>query len=82
MNYFMLLFYSLAVQPPNLEEVGFKVDPNISSRHVHGSATTDELLCSKNLGTQISMFFTSNEQSAPMAIEKIKILEGLFGANS
>jgi hypothetical protein len=35
---------------------------------------TDELLCLKNAGTQISMFFTSNEYSAPIAIEKIKIL--------
>ena len=35
---------------------------------------TDELLCLKNAGIQISMFSTSNEQSALMAIEKIKIL--------
>ena len=38
------------------------------------TVATDELLCLKNAGTQISMFFTSNECSAPMAIEKIKIL--------
>jgi hypothetical protein len=35
---------------------------------------TDELLCLKNAGTQISMFFISNEKSALMVIEKIKIL--------
>jgi hypothetical protein len=28
----------------------------------------------KNAGAQISMFFTSNEYSATMAIKKIKIL--------
>ena len=35
---------------------------------------TDELLCMKNAGTKISMLFTSNEDLAPLAIEKIKIL--------
>ena len=38
------------------------------------TVATYELLCLKNVGTQISMFFTSNEESALMAIEKIKIL--------
>ena len=35
---------------------------------------TVELLCLKNAGAQISMFFTSNELSPPMAIKTIKIL--------
>ena len=36
---------------------------------------TNELLCLKNAGAQISMFSTLNEKSAPMAIKKkIKIL--------
>ena len=38
------------------------------------TVATDELLYLKNAGTQISMFFTSNEYSAPMAIEKIPIV--------
>jgi hypothetical protein len=31
---------------------------------------TNELLCLKNAGAQISMFSTLNEKSAPMAIKK------------
>ena len=38
---------------------------------------TNKLLCLKNVGAQISMFFTSNEKSAPMEIGRIKILIGL-----
>ena len=38
--------------------------------HVQYTVATDELLCLKNAATQISMFFTSNELLAPMAIEK------------
>ena len=38
------------------------------------NVATDKLLCLKNAGTQITMFFTSNENTAPMAIEKIQIL--------
>ena len=38
------------------------------------TVATDELLCMKNAGTKISMLFTSNEDLAPLAIEKIKIL--------
>ena len=34
----------------------------------------NELLCLKNAGGQISLFFTSYEQLAPMAIKKPKIL--------
>ena len=34
----------------------------------------NELLGLKNAGAKISQFFTSYEQSAPMAIEKIKTL--------
>ena len=37
-------------------------------------SVSNELLCLKNAGAQISLLFTSHEQSAPMAIEKIKIL--------
>ena len=38
------------------------------------TVATNELLCLNNAGTQISMFFISNEYSAPMAIGRIKIL--------
>ena len=38
------------------------------------TAAINELLCLKNVGAQISMFFTSNEKPAPMAIKTIKIL--------
>ena len=38
------------------------------------TVATDELLCLKNAGAQISTFFTSNEKSAPMAVEKMQIL--------
>ena len=41
----------------------------------------NELLCLKNAGAQISFFFISNEYSAPMAIEKIKILIDLIISN-
>jgi hypothetical protein len=47
----------------------------------HGIAT-DELLCLKNVGTQTSMFFTSNEYSAPTAIKKNQNPGGRFGVNS
>ena len=43
---------------------------------------TDELLCLKNAGTQISIFFTSNEYSAPITIEKNQNPGGHFGATS
>ena len=46
------------------------------------AVTINELLCLKNAVAQISLFFTSHEQSAPMAIEKIKILGERFGATS
>ena len=39
-----------------------------------GTVAKDELLCLKNPGAQISMFFTSNEYLAPMAIKIIIIL--------
>ena len=36
------------------------------------TVATDELLCLKNVGTHISMYFTSIEYWASMAIEKLK----------
>jgi pyridoxine 5'-phosphate synthase PdxJ len=38
------------------------------------TAAINELLCLKNAGAQVSLFFNSYEQSASKAIEKIKIL--------
>ena len=46
------------------------------------TVATDELLCLKNAGTQISMFFYSNRLLSPIAIEKIiNKPGGRFGAN-
>ena len=42
------------------------------------TVATDELLCLKNVAAHISMFFTLNEKSAPMAIETIKILGAIL----
>ena len=42
----------------------------------------NELLCLKNVGAHILMFFTSNETLATMAIEKNQNPGGRFGATS
>ena len=39
-----------------------------------GTVAINKLLYLKNAGAHIALFFTSYEKSAPMAIEKIKIL--------
>ena len=52
----------------------------MNARYVQHTLATDELLCLKNAGTQTSMVFTSNEESAPMAIEKNQNPGGRFGA--
>ena len=43
---------------------------------------TNKLLCLENAGSQISMFSTLNEKSAPIAIEKNQNSVGRFGATS
>ena len=47
--------------------------PRLYTNNKLVTVAINELLCLKNVGIQILMFFTSYEQSAPMAIEKIKI---------
>ena len=46
----------------------------MNEKHAYCTLPKKRLICPKNVGAQVPMEFSSNEQSAPIAIENVKIL--------